>query len=115
MAHEVETSHQKDHVDEEQPVILHCYLCFFHEGASDTVSCFSHSLTFLECICLGHQKAEDDDQDRRPRAKPVEWSPPVAVSSVRTYYVDRSEWYATYLVVSTNPLAKAVASKYPKA
>ena len=75
--HEIETSHEQDQVDEQEPVLSQCNAGFGHEGACDTVTLFPERITFSIRFGFRQAQAEDDDQHWRACAKPEKWSPSV--------------------------------------
>ena len=58
---------------------------------------FSHTLTFLEGFGFRKAKTEDDQQNRRARAKPVQRSPAVASGTHKGPGKDRCEKISEYI------------------
>ena len=75
MRHEIETGHQQDQVYKDEPMLHESHSSFGHESAGQVSAGFSHCLSFAVCLGFWQAETEDDDQDRRPSAKPVQRSP----------------------------------------
>ena len=75
MGHEVEACHQKDKVNEEQPMLLERYAAFGNEGNCHTAIRFSHSISFTVRCRLWETKTEEDDEDWGASAKPEKRTP----------------------------------------
>lgn len=74
--HEVETGHEQDKVDQQQPVALKRDLTLGHEGCSDTTTHLgTRLLTTTESLRLGQTQTERDDQQRRASSEPVQRTP----------------------------------------
>jgi hypothetical protein len=68
--HEVETGHEKNHIDEKLPVPLHCHLSFLREHLGGIGSRVSNPLAFLVSLCLWKTKSEDDKENWRACTEP---------------------------------------------
>ncbi|KAI6776829.1 hypothetical protein HG530_000774 [Fusarium avenaceum] len=79
MTHEVEASHEKNEINEQQPMMLERDLSFFDEDLSLAVciGCFSHALTLLVRFCLGKHETEDDEKHRWTSTEPEQRTPVV--------------------------------------
>ena len=70
--HEVEPSHEKDHVDKKEPVLLQRHFAFLHEDFCGIGGGFSDPLALLVGLRFWEAETEDDDQDWWSSAKPEE-------------------------------------------
>ena len=75
--HEVETSHEKDHVAEEEPVLAEGDFAFGQECACDVTLGSSESLPVTVGLCFWQAQTENDDQDWRACSEPEQWTPAV--------------------------------------
>lgn len=76
--HEVEASHEKNKVDQKEPMSLECDFSFGDEGSCDIALFTSNYCAFDVCVCFWEAESEDDDQDRRASSKPVKGAPSMA-------------------------------------
>jgi hypothetical protein len=72
VAHKVEASHEKHHVGENEPVVLERNLSFPDKGVGHSGSRFAQLLSLKEDLRLGQAKPEQNDQNWRTGAKPVQ-------------------------------------------
>lgn len=84
MAHEVEAGHEQDQVRQQQPVALDGDFSFREEDVADRLVVAAvaagfdaHALALAVGLGLGHHEAEDDEEDGRTGAEPVERAPAV--------------------------------------
>jgi len=68
--HEVESSHEKDEVDQEEPVVLKRDFAFLDKGLADAGAGLADSLTLDEGVSLGKEHSVHNDQERRAGTKP---------------------------------------------
>lgn len=68
--HEVKSSHQQNHVDKKQPMLLQCDLSFIHKHLCSIGSSFSNALALLIGLCFWKAETEDDDEDWRACTEP---------------------------------------------
>lgn len=61
MRHEVESGHQQNHVDQEEPMSLQGNLSLSKEGTRKIALTLSQRLSFSECLCFRQTQSEDDD------------------------------------------------------
>ncbi len=54
---------------------LERYFAFGKEGTSEVATCVFEGITFDVGVGFRKAESEDDDQDRRARTEPVQWSP----------------------------------------
>jgi hypothetical protein len=64
MRHEVESSHEKDEVDQEKPVVLERDFAFLDKRLADAGASFADSLTFDESVGLREEHSVHNDQKR---------------------------------------------------
>lgn len=77
MGHEVESSHQEDEVNQQEPVPLQRNLALGDESACQTALLCSECLSGPESMGLGQAQPESNDQNWWARAKPVQRPPTV--------------------------------------
>lgn len=76
VGHEVEASHEEDHVSQKEPMALESDLSFGDESTSDVrASRLTNGYTFAVCLCLGKAQSEQDDQNGRACTEPEERAP----------------------------------------
>lgn len=76
--HKVESGHEQDEIDEQQPVPLEGDLALLKESRGDAATDLgTDGLALSESLGLGETQAEDDDEDGRASSEPVEGSPAV--------------------------------------
>jgi len=68
--HEVEASHQEDHVDKQKPMPAKGNLALRDECLCYVIASFAHSLTFNISVCFRETESEGNDQNRRTGAEP---------------------------------------------
>lgn len=77
VGHEVEASHEKDHVGQEKPMPLQCHSALSQEGLGNVALGNSDGLSLLEGFGLGHHETGGDDENRWASSEPEEWAPAV--------------------------------------
>ena len=82
--HEVEASHQKHEVDQQQPMALQRHLTFRNECPSDISTLISNKHALFKGIGFWKAETENDDQNWRAGAKPEERAPSVRCSVHKT-------------------------------
>lgn len=75
--HEVETGHEQDKVDKQQPVLLQSHPPLGDESTSHIAVGLSDRSSLRVGFGFRETEAEDDNEDRWTRAKPKERSPAV--------------------------------------
>jgi hypothetical protein len=76
VGHEVEASHEKDHVSQKEPMALESNLSLGDESTSDIrASRLTNGYTLAICLCLGKAQSEQDDQNGRACTEPEERAP----------------------------------------
>ena len=73
--HEVEPRHEQHEVDEEEPMFPDRDFAFGEECAGEVSAGCTNSRSLAESVRLGEAEAEDDDEDWRAGAEPVEGPP----------------------------------------
>ena len=68
--HKVETSHEQDHVDQEEPMLLKSNSSFRNKSPRNIVSSFSDFLAFLIYLSLRKHETENNKQNWRPSTEP---------------------------------------------
>ena len=90
--HEVETSHQQNHVAKEEPMALEGNLSLSNEGTSNAWAArLAHSLTFAVCLCLGKAHSEQNEQYRRAGTEPEKRAPSVGSGVDKSTSEDHSK------------------------
>ena len=84
VGHEIETSHQKDKVEQENPVLLKRNAAFGEESACKVTAGVADGDSVSECSGLRQTETEDDDQDGRTGSEPVQRAPAVRSSIHQT-------------------------------
>jgi len=69
--HEIETTHEKHHVDEQQPVALEGDFALGDEGLPDISTRLANTLTLDKGVCLWQTETKGDDEHWRTGAEPV--------------------------------------------
>ncbi len=77
VGHEVESRHEEDEVDEQDPVAAERDFAFLDEGAGDAALGFAGGDAFAEGDGLGQEEAEDYDEDWGAGSEPEEGAPAV--------------------------------------
>lgn len=72
MAHEIEPSHEKNHIGQQEPVFLECNLAFPHKCTGDITSRFTNLLSVTIDLCFWQTQAEQDDEDWRASTEPIQ-------------------------------------------
>ena len=80
VGHEVEAGHQKDHVDQQEPVAFQSNFAFADEGAGDVAFGLAQRVASLVGLSLREAEAEEDDENRWTGTEPEERSPAVGSS-----------------------------------
>lgn len=74
--HKVETGHEQNQVDQQQPVSLNRNLTLRHERCRNTTTHFrARLLTTTESLRLRQTQTEGNDQDGRARREPIQRAP----------------------------------------
>ena len=68
--HKVETSHEQDHVDQEEPMLLKSNPSFRNKSSRNIVSSFSDFLALRIHLSLWEHETENNEQNWRPSTEP---------------------------------------------